>query len=137
MLPPLSLRFIPQRLAIVRLPPNVGLPWWAATSQGLLSVTRTPDETSIVCEDRLVPDDAQAERGFAALRVVGTLPFSATGVLASMAVPLADGGVSIFAISTFDTDYLLVRESSLDTAMQILREAGHQFSNSGSDSEPA
>lgn len=100
-------------------------------------MTRTADETSIVCEDRLVPSGVQAERGFAAVRVVGTLPFSATGVLASMAVPLADGGVSIFAISTFDTDYLLVRESSLDTAVQLLREAGHAFSDSGSDSESA
>ena len=127
MIPRLSLRLIPQPFAVVRLPLNAGLPWWAATSQGLLSVTRTPDETSIVCEDRLVPDGVQAERGFVALRVEGTVPFEATGVLASLAVPLAEGAVSIFAISTFDTDYLLVRESSLDVAIQLLRTAGHEI----------
>jgi hypothetical protein len=86
-----------------------------------------------VCEDRLVPDGVQAERGFAALRIVGTLPFSATGVLASLVVPLASGGVSIFVISTFDTDYLLVREASLDMAIRALREAGHEIGKSGSD----
>ena len=77
-----------------------------------------------MCEDHLVPAGIQAERGFAALRVKGTLPFSATGVLASVVVPLADGGVSIFAISTFDTDYVLVREASLDVAINALRGAG-------------
>jgi len=75
-----------------------------------------------------VPSDAQAERGFRALRVAGTMPFDAIGVLASMAVPLANGGVSIFAISTFDTDYVLVREASLDNAVRVLREAGHSVS---------
>jgi hypothetical protein len=121
----LTLQVLGGRFAVVRLASGAGLPWWAATSEGLLSVTRTADETSIVCEDRLVPGGVQAERGFAALRVTGTVPFEATGVLASMAVPLAEGGVSIFAISTFDTDYLLIREASLDSAIRFLREAGH------------
>jgi hypothetical protein len=62
------------------------------------------------------------------LRVAGKLPFDATGILASIAVPLANGGVPIFAISTFDTDYLLVRESSLDAAVRLLRDAGHSVS---------
>ncbi len=124
----LTLLVLEGRFAIVRLSPGAGLPWWAATSEGLLSFTRTGDETSIVCEERLVPADAQAERGFKAMRVAGTLPFDATGVLASLAVPLAYGGVSIFAISTFDTDYVLVREASLDNAVRVLREAGHSVS---------
>ena len=137
----LTLQVLDERFAVVRLASGAGLPWWAATSEGLLSVTRTADETSIVCEDRLVPAGVQAERGFAALRVVGNVPFEATGVLASIAAPLAHGGVSIFVISTFDTDYLLVRAASLDSAVRLLRDA--QFGviyqtppRSGSDSEP-
>ena len=121
----LTLQVLGGRFAVVRLASGAGIPWWAATSEGLLSVTRTADETSIVCEDRLVPAGVQAERGFAALRVVGTVPFEATGVLASIVVPLADRGVSILAIATFDTDYVLVRVKNLGVALQALREAGH------------
>jgi len=123
----LTLLVLEGRFAIVRLSPDAGLPWWAATSEGLLSFTRSAEETSLICEERVVPADAQAERGFRALRVAGTLPFDATGVLASLAAPLADGGVSIFAISTFDTDYLLVRETSLSAAVRALRENGHSI----------
>ena len=124
----LTLQVLAGRFAIVRLSPDAGLPWWAATSDGLFSFTRSTEETSMICEERLVPSDAQAERGFRALRVAGTMPFDAIGVLASMAVPLANGGVSIFAISTFDTDYVLVREASLDNAVRVLLEAGHSVS---------
>lgn len=115
------------RFAIVRLSSNAGLPWWAASSEGFLSFTRSADETSIVCEERLVPSETKAERGFRALRVAGTVPFSATGVLASIAVPLAESGVSIVAISTFDTDYILVRETTLSETLSALREAGHSL----------
>ena len=121
----LTLHVLEGRFAIVRLSPGAGLPWWAATSEGLLSFTRSAEEASIICEARRVPADAQAERGFRALRVAGPLPFDAIGVLASVAVPLANGGVPILAISTFDTDYVLVREASLDNAIRALREAGH------------
>ena len=128
MSPPFSLRLISQPLAIVRRSVGAGLPWWVANSEAFLSFTRTPEETSIVCDDRSVPEGVQAERGFRALRVEDTLSFSATGVLASIAQPLADAGVSIFVISTFDTDYVLVREASLDDAVRVLREAGHTVS---------
>ena len=121
----LTLALLDGQFAIVRLSPGAGLPWWAATSEGLLSLTRTADETSIVCEEHRVPPEAQAERGFRVLRVAGTISFEATGVLASIAGPLAVGGVSIFTISTFDTDYLLVRETKLSAALRLLREAGH------------
>ena len=124
----LTLHVLEGRFAIVRLPPDAGLPWWAAESKGFLSVTRSADETSAVCEERFVTAEAKAELGFRVLRVAGTLPFNATGVLASITVPLADGGVSIFAISTFDTDYVLVREASLDNTVRLLREAGHSVS---------
>jgi hypothetical protein len=112
-------------LAIVRLSAAAGLPWWAAGSEEFLSFTRSDAETSVVCEARRVPEGARAERGYRALRVEGTLPFEAVGVLASIAVPLAHANTPIFVISTFDTDYVLVREAMLPAAVQALREAGH------------
>jgi hypothetical protein len=121
----LSLRALASEFAVVRFPPDAGLPWWAASSSELLSHTRSVEETSIVCEARCVPGDVQAERGFRALRVAGTIPFQATGILASLAAPLAAANVPVFAISTFDTDYVLVPGRLLSTAVEALRGAGH------------
>lgn len=121
----LSLQVLDARFAIVRLPAGTGLPWWAANSEELLSFTRTDGETSVVCEARRVPHGVRAEVGFRALRVEGTLSFEATGVLASLAIPLATAEVPIFVISTFDTDYVLVRENAIPTAIEALRKAGH------------
>ena len=122
---PLTLQVLELTFAVVRLPANAGLPWWAANSEGFLSFTRTPSETSIVCDQRRLPDGVQAERDFRALGVEGPLSFSAVGVLASIAQPLAQAGVSIFVISTFDTDYVLVPQTKVDAAVSALRSAGH------------
>ena len=124
----LSLRVVRPTLAIVRLPPGSELPAWAGESGEFLSLTRTPDETSVVCDVRCVPESVRAERDYRGLRVEGTVPFQATGVLASLAVPLADAGVPIFVVSTFDTDYVLVRDEKISTAIRVLREAGHSVS---------
>ena len=121
----LSLRVIQPTLAIVRLPPGSDLPWWAEASGEFLSFARTPDETSVVCEERRVPEGVHVERGYRGLRVEGTVLFEAIGVLASLAVPLADAGISIFVMSTFDTDYVLVREDQLEEAIDVLRRAGY------------
>jgi len=83
-------------------------------------------ELSVVCADAAVPDGVRAERGWRALTVVGPLDLALTGVLASLAVPLAEAGVAIFAIATFDTDYLLVRRERLSDAVTALRAAGHR-----------
>ena len=119
-----SLTVLEPTLAVARLPSGEGLPWWA-TGSGFLSLTRTAGETSVVCEARLVPPDVRSERGFRALRVDGTLAFEETGVLASLAMPLATAGVPIFVVSTFDTDYVLVTDSRLGDAVDALRKAGH------------
>ena len=115
------------RLAVCRLDPSTPLPYWAQGGS-FLSVTRTSAELSVVCEDALVPEGTQAERGWRAFGVAGTLDFSLTGVLASLAVPLAEAGISVFAVSTFDTDYLLVREHSLSQALETLERAGFEVS---------
>ena len=119
-----SLTVLEQTLAVARLPAGEGLPWWAAASS-FLSLTRTAEETSLVCEARLVPEEVRSERGFRALRVDGTLAFQETGVLVSLGTPLATAGVPIFVVSTFDTDYILVAGPRLDEAVGALRKAGH------------
>ena len=123
----LSLTILEPSLAVTRFPARSGLPWWAATSS-FLSFTRTADEDSLVCEEVRVPDGLASQKGFRALRVDGKLPFHLTGVLVSLANPLANAGVPIFAVSTHDTDYLLIPETMLERAMAALREAGHAVS---------
>ena len=92
-----------------------------------LSVTRTADELSVVCEETRVPDNVKAERNFVALKLEGPFPFSMTGVLASFVEPLAKQKIPIFAIATFDTDYVLVSRENLAAALRALAEAGHEL----------
>ncbi len=122
----LKLKFLPERYAVCRLWPDAELPGWAVGGS-FYSVTRTPDELSIVCEEPLVPDAVTAERGWRCLMVEGPLDFSLTGILLSIAEPLAKARVAIFAVSTFNTDYVLVKESSVADAAKALAESGHQI----------
>lgn len=123
--PPYALSITPGRLAIVKLPPKEsGLPEWARRSD-FLAFIQTPDEITVVCNEQVAPFGFHSERGWRALRVQGPLNFSLVGVLASLIVPLTVAEVSIFVLSTFDTDYLLVKEYQLSPAIQALRSAGH------------
>ena len=122
----LSLRTLPGELAVCRLPADAPAP--ALGAAALWSVTRTADELSIVCPAADAPAGAEVERGWRALKVAGPLDFALTGILAAIAAPLADAGVSIFAVSTYDTDYVLVREAALPAAAEALRRAGHDVS---------
>lgn len=118
----LRLRVLPGTLAICRLGPEATIPAWASGS--FFSATRTPDELSLVCDEAAVPNEVRAERGWRALQVEGPLDFGLTGVLAGLATPLAAADIPIFAISTFDTDWLLVRQAQLVPATSFLRRAG-------------
>jgi hypothetical protein len=120
----LSLVLLANHLAVCRLDGDAPMPDWAM-QEGLFSITRTGDELSVVCPEVLVPDGIRAERGWRALRVAGVLDFSQVGVLASMASPLAVAGISLFALSTFDTDYLLIKEDDLGRAVEELAAVGH------------
>jgi ribosomal protein S18 acetylase RimI-like enzyme len=120
----LHLRALAERLAVCRLDPASEVPAWA-TRAGFFSVTRTPDELSVVCHETSVPPGVRSEVGWRALCVEGPLDFSMVGVLASLTAPLAEAEISIFAISTHDTDYVLVKEESLEAAVAALREFGH------------
>jgi hypothetical protein len=116
--------------AMVRLEADAPLPPWAAHGD-LFSITRTGDELSIVCVAGQVPRGVAAETGWRALKVKGPFELSEVGVLAALAAPLAKAKVSLFAISTFDTDYLLVGEKQLPAAIAALKGAGHHIEESG------
>ena len=130
----LKYRVLGERLAVCRLASDARIPAGVLES-GFFCVVRTPDELSIVCTedanegvcaaDRL-PDDAQVERGWVALKLEGPFPFSLTGVLASLVQALADARIPIFAISTFDTDYVLIKREHLNQAVVTLAAAGHE-----------
>jgi len=116
---------VPGRFAVCRLSPDAAVPAWATVTE-FVSLTRTRDELSIVCAEGSVPAGTQCERGYAALRVAGTLAPEMVGVLVSIASPLAAAGIPILAIGTFDTDYVLVRAADLERAREALRGAGHE-----------
>ncbi|HEY0152337.1 MAG TPA: ACT domain-containing protein [Longimicrobium sp.] len=126
---PLRLTILPEALAVCRLAAGDAFPPWLP-AHPFLSVTRTSDELSVVCTQDAVPAGVRFEPGWRALAVAGPLDFGLTGVLASIASPLAAAGISIFAISTFDTDYVLVKAERLDDAVEALRRAGHRFLSS-------
>ena len=121
----LTLVVLADQFAICRLAPDAAVPAWAWHG-AFVSVTRTAEELSIVCDEAAVPEAvAPVERGWRALRVAGALDFALVGILARLSAPLAEAGISIFAISTFDTDYLLVRAADLAAAIEVLGAAGH------------
>ena len=120
-----DLHLLSGRFAVCRLPADAEVPAWASGGP-FSSVTRTSDELSVVCAEGLAPEGVRCENGWRAFQVAGPLEFSLTGILAAIAAPLADASVSIFAISTFDTDYVLVKEENLAKAAEALRAAGHR-----------
>lgn len=122
----LNLILLPGRLAVCRLPVDEPDPEWARPGV-LLAVVRAQAELSVVCEERFVPPEVKAERGWRVMMVQGPLDFTLVGVMAALTQPLAQAGISVFTISTFDTDYLLVKERDLRSATETLQLAGHIF----------
>jgi|GEM_PF-420050 len=122
----LALTLVADMFAVCKLDAGDSVPAWASSTP-FFSITRTADELSVGCPQSLVPDGIRCERGWRCLRVVGTMDFSMIGVVASLVTPLAESGISVFVISTFDTDYLLVKTDELERAMAVLRGAGHSL----------
>ncbi|HVI10173.1 MAG TPA: ACT domain-containing protein [Candidatus Binatia bacterium] len=112
--------------SIVRLSPDEAVPGWAARGE-FTSVTRTKDELSIVCLAENIPQGVDPGPRWICFKLQGPFPFSLTGVLLSFIEPLSRNGVPIFAISTYDTDYVLVQEQFAEAARKTLGEAGHEF----------
>ena len=114
------------RLAVCRLAADADVPAWL---RGVfVSITRTPDELSVICDEDAVPAGVQAERGWRAFQLHGPIPFEVTGVAASLTGALAAKGISVFLIATYDTDWLLVKEAVLERAIAALRSAGYEIS---------
>lgn len=111
--------------AVVRLDAGADVPPWAHRG-AFTTITRTPHELSIVCDESGVPDDLTAERGWRCLQLEGPIPFETTGVAARFTSVLAKQAISVFVVSTFDTDYLLVKAAKIDAAIEALREGGYE-----------
>ena len=121
----MDLALLSQELAVCRLEDHEPVPDWAWRGE-LVSITRARGELSVVCAAGAVPDGVRAERGWRALVVTTAMDFSVTGVAATLTAPLADAGVSVLPIATYDTDYFLVQNDRLADAIEALLAAGHR-----------
>jgi hypothetical protein len=120
----LSLLVLEETFAICSMKRDSPLPEWA-TSSDFFSITRTFDELSIVCPQEKVPAGVDINKNWRCLKVQGPLGFSITGILASLSMPLASEGVSIFVFSSYDTDHIMVKQYELEKAVEVLQKAGH------------
>ena len=118
---------LPQSFVIAQLERDAELPNAVLASPGFMSITRTDDELSIVCAEGAATGLARVDSGWRVIKVQGPFAFDQTGVLASFLDPLAAAAIGIFAVSTFDTDYILVKSMNLETAVQVLKAAGHRL----------
>src|SRR5215472_13455960 len=122
----LKFRWLNEPYAIVRLAPQAVVPQWSIRGE-FTSISRTADELSIVCPAKNLPRDVDSPHDWICLKLEGPFPFSTTGVLLSFIEPLSSKGIPIFAISTYDTDYVLIQEEFMGAALSILDEAGHEL----------
>ena len=122
----LSLKILPDRIAVCRFAPTAKLPEGLDKS-GFYSITRTEEELTVVCTEASVPSGTLSEGGWRCFKIQGPLDFSETGIIFSLSKPLAESGIPVFVVSTFDTDYFMVKEKDLVKAIEALTAAGHQL----------
>jgi hypothetical protein len=122
----LNLSLFEANYAVCRLGPEAAVPVWARAG-AFTSITRTTDELSVICAAGNVPEEVKSDRGWRCFKVEGPLDLSLTGVLSSLLSPLAEAKVNILAVSTYETDYLLVKDEKLGRAIEVLRGAGHRL----------
>ena len=123
--PSLAFTLLPASLAVCRLGRTAPVPAWVP-GDPFVSITRTNDELSVICDEAAVPGDVVAARGWRCLKLEGSFDFSVTGLVASFAGALADDGISLMVVCTYDTDYLLVRSPDLDRTIASLERSGHR-----------
>ena len=121
----LTLSVSEEVFAVCRLAADSPIPDWALAGN-FYSIARTADELSILCAHNQVPEEVRANRGWRCFKVRGPLDFSLTGIMASLTAPMAEARISIFVFSTFDTDYLMVKQNDLERAIRVLTDAGHE-----------
>lgn len=121
---PLMLFLLPETFAVCQFAPGTPLPDWVQTNS-LFSLTNTSEEVSLVCLVESLPPDVDADRDWRCFKLQGPIPFSLTGILNAITMPLAQANLGIFAIFTYDTDYVLVKQEVLPQALSALTDAGH------------
>ena len=122
----MKLNLLSNKLAAVRMEPSQPIPEWAKGGS-FCSITITPTEMSIFCESELIPEGIDKVDNWRAFQVDGQLDFELSGIIAQLAVPLSAKQISIFSISTYDTDYILVENRQLAGAIEVLKRAGHNI----------
>lgn len=116
----LSLKVLPKRLAVCSIDKDQPIPGWVLESRDFYSISRTRDELSIVSDEEFVPAGIKAEKGWAAIEVEGPLEFDLIGIVSSLTTVLAENEISVFVLSTYNTDYILIKEENLNTAKTVL-----------------
>ena len=125
----LTLEWLPGRYAVCRLDADAPVPGWALDSRRFISITRTDLELSIVCDESIVPADVKSQRGFAAMPIVGQEDMATIGIFAKLTTALAEARLPVFVLSTYDTDYLMVRAQFAAQAADALIGAGCSIVN--------
>jgi hypothetical protein len=120
-----SLSLMESSFAICRLDKNAAVPTWAYNGE-FFSITRTPDELSIVCPQSSVPEGTDCETGWRCLKVESPFEFDLTGAISSIAAPLAEADIGLSVVATQDSDYLMVKETDLERTVLVLSRAGHR-----------
>ncbi len=125
----LTLQLLPQTFAVCRLAAIDAVPAWATEGMAFNAVVRTADELSVLCEERFVPTSGRVKfvGGWRCFKVQGPLDFALTGVMAGLTAPLATAKISIFAVSTFETDYLMVKAENVESAIVALMGSGYMI----------
>lgn len=127
----MNLNILEESFTVLKISPTEAIPSWAANAN-IFSIMRTKEELSIVLPSDLLPDNeefADIEHDWKCIKIEGVLDFGLTGILASLANPLAENKISIFALSTFNTDYILVKSESIEKAKLVLGNKGHYFND--------
>jgi uncharacterized protein len=124
----LTMKLLEEKYGVCRLEKDEPIPAWCQKGE-FYSITKTSEELSIVCSQRYIPEDIKCERDWRILKVEGPLDFSLIGILASISTLLAKSNISIFALSTYDTDYILIKGKDINNAITALRSEGYEVKN--------
>ncbi len=122
----LQLTLLNEMFGICRYKNTAPIPDWAATTM-MCSITRTNKELTIVCPQNIIPADADYDCNWRCFRIDGSFDFDEIGVIASVSVPLAESGISIYVVSTYDTDYFLVKDIAAEKAVTVLTDNNHKI----------
>jgi hypothetical protein len=122
----LNLSLLDEEYGICSLPAAASIPDWSL-KQSLISITRTDEELTIVCRQDLIPPEFKSDLNWRCFKIDGAFDLNQTGVISSISSPLADAGISIYVISTYSTDYFLVKEKKLDQTISVLSDSGHNI----------